>query len=41
MSIFWLQGLQAHPGDWWVSLSLMCWAGLLLGLTALWVRKHW
>jgi len=30
-----------YPGEWHVSLTLVVWMGLLVGLTALWVRKHW
>ena len=33
--------MSSAPGEWWVVFSLTCLAGVLLGLTALWVRREW
>jgi hypothetical protein len=33
--------MSIYPGEWWMSLTLICWMALLVGLTALWIRREW
>lgn len=33
--------MSVYPGEWPVSVALVAWMALLVGLTVLWVRRNW
>lgn len=33
--------MVTYAGQWYVGLAFICWAALLLVMTALWVRSEW